>query len=122
MALTIELPGALRELAGGRSKVVLGGAGGDPGAGVGEASDTGEASGTGEARGTGEAPRTVGAALDALRREFPAVYDRIVTERGEVRTHVNLFVGVEEIRHTGGLATRVGPEDRIVVLPAVSGG
>lgn len=106
MPLTIELPGALRELAGGRSKVVLGSG----------------APGDGEASRTGEGLRTVGDALDALRREFPAVYDRIVTERGEVRTHVNLFVGVEEIRHTGGLSTRVGPEDHIVVLPAVSGG
>lgn len=93
MALTIELPGALRELAGGRSRLEL-----------------------------GDAPTTVGEALEALRREVPAVYDRIVTERGEVRTHVNLFVGTEEIRHTGGLATRVGPQDHIVVLPAVSGG
>lgn len=99
MAVTIELPGALRELAGGRSKVVLG-----------------------RDRQVSAAPGTVGDALEALRLEFPAVYDRIVTERGEVRTHVNLFVGVEEIRHTGGLATRVGPEDHIVVLPAVSGG
>lgn len=93
MALTIELPGQLRDLNDGRPTVEL-----------------------------AEAPATVGGALDALREASPAVYDRIATERGQVREHVNLFVGTREIRHTGGLDTPLADGGRITVLPAVSGG
>jgi molybdopterin converting factor small subunit len=71
-----------------------------------------------------EAPGTVGAALDALWRAHPGVRDRIVTERGEVRPHVNVFVGTESIRFTGGLATPLpsNSEIEISIVPAVSGG
>lgn len=96
MSVTIELPGSLRDLNEGRSTVELG-----------EAAST---------------SATVGDALAALREVRPTVYDRLVTERGEVRTHVNLFVDGEEIRHTGGLDTPLGEEARIIVVPAVSGG
>lgn len=65
---------------------------------------------------------TVGGALRLLRRSHPAVYERIVTERGEVRQHVNLFVGRDNIRWTGGLETPVADGAELVVIPAVSGG
>lgn len=99
MTVTIELPGSLRDLNEGRPTVELGA--------VPDAAST---------------PSTVGEALAALRDVRPAVYDRLVTERGEVRTHVNLFVDGEEIRHTGGLSTPLGEDARILVVPAVSGG
>lgn len=65
---------------------------------------------------------TVGGALGLLRASHPAVYERIVTERGEVRQHVNLFVGRDNIRWTGGLETPVPDGAELVVIPAVSGG
>ncbi len=67
-------------------------------------------------------PSSVGEALEVLRDAFPLVYDRLVTERGEVRPHVNLFVGTTDIRRTGGLDTPLAADDEIVVLPSVSGG
>jgi molybdopterin converting factor small subunit len=67
-------------------------------------------------------PSTVGEALEALWAIHPALRDRILTEQGEVRPHVNLFVGSESIRHTGGLETRLPASCEIAVLPAVSGG
>jgi molybdopterin converting factor small subunit len=48
--------------------------------------------------------------------------DRVVTEQGEIRPHINIFVGEENIRYTGGLATRVTAEAVISIVPAVSGG
>ena len=48
--------------------------------------------------------------------------DRVLTEQGEVRPHVNLFVGAESSRWSGGLAMAVPPGAEISILPAVSGG
>jgi molybdopterin converting factor small subunit len=50
------------------------------------------------------------------------VRDRVVTEQGEVRPHVNVFVGDESIRFTGGLDTAVTSGAEIHIVPAVSGG
>jgi MoaD family protein len=65
---------------------------------------------------------TVGQALQALRAHHPAVYDRLCTERREVRPHVNVFVDREDIRWSGGLETPVAEGSEVVILPAVSGG
>lgn len=67
-------------------------------------------------------PGTVGDALAALWQIHPGVRDRVVTEQGEVRPHVNVFVGDESIRFTGGLATVVNDGSEISIVPAVSGG
>jgi molybdopterin synthase sulfur carrier subunit len=65
---------------------------------------------------------TVADALDELGRRWPAVLDRVVTEQGEVREHVNIFVGEESIRFASGLATPVTDGDTIMIVAAVSGG
>jgi molybdopterin converting factor small subunit len=65
---------------------------------------------------------TVGAALDRLGARWPALRDRVLTEQGELRPHVNVFVGDESIRFTGGLGTLVPHGAEIWILPAVSGG
>ena len=53
---------------------------------------------------------------------YPGVRDRVVTEQGQVRPHVNLFVGAESIRFTGGLATPLADGAVMSIVPAVSGG
>ncbi|HEY2954056.1 MAG TPA: MoaD/ThiS family protein [Candidatus Eisenbacteria bacterium] len=68
------------------------------------------------------APSDVGAALAALCDLHPGVRDRVLNERGEVRQHVNVFVGNESIRFTGGLGTPVAEGSEIWIVPAVSGG
>ena len=45
-----------------------------------------------------------------------------MTEQGEVRQHVNVFVGVESIRFTGGLDTPLEDGCELSIVPAVSGG
>lgn len=96
MNVTVVLPAQLRDLAEGRDSVVL----------------------DDERRSTS----TVGEALDALRRRYPAVYDRLLTERRELRPHVNVFVGREDIRWSGGLTTPLPDGSEVVILPSVSGG
>jgi molybdopterin converting factor small subunit len=61
-------------------------------------------------------------ALDALFAAYPGIRDRILTERGEIREHVNVFVGKSEARWTGGLATPLADGMDISIIPAISGG
>ena len=65
---------------------------------------------------------SVSQALSLLWSECPAVRDRVMTERGDVRIHINIFVDGENIRYSGGLGAPVRDGAEIVILPAVSGG
>jgi molybdopterin synthase sulfur carrier subunit len=67
-------------------------------------------------------PATVGEALQALFDAHPALRDRLMGESGRVREHINVFVGGENILHTGALATRLADGDEVTILPAISGG
>lgn len=60
--------------------------------------------------------------LSAVGKQWPGVLDRVMTEQGEVREHVNIFVGEESIRFANGLATPVDDGDTIMIVAAVSGG
>lgn len=93
MAVLFVIPGALRGLAGNREEVRI-----DVPAG----------------------PLSV--ALSRLWAECPALRDRVITELGEVRPHVNIFVDGEDIRHAGGLDAPVRDGSEIFLIAAVSGG
>src|SRR5690348_8904847 len=61
-------------------------------------------------------------ALEALWRVYPPIRYRVLTEQGTVREHINIFVGDESIRYTGGLQTMLDANAEIFIIPAVSGG
>jgi sulfur-carrier protein len=61
---------------------------------------------------------TVGEVLQALEREHPDVKGWILDERGAIREHINVFVN----KNYGREDTAVGAQDRLHVLPAISGG
>ncbi len=65
---------------------------------------------------------TVSEALAALAAQCPGVVDRVLTEQGALRQHVNIFVGEESVRWNGGLRTPVADGDTISIVAAVSGG
>ena len=93
MTVTFHIPAALREFTNGRSEVTL------------------ERSG-----------ESVAEALSSLWNAYPGVRDRVLNEQDQVRQHINIFVGNENIRYTGGLTTRVPNDSEISIVPAVSGG
>ena len=93
MAISIVLPNALTPYSHGRGTVVL-----------------------------DEGCRTVADALAAVSRRWPALVDRVLTEQGALREHVNVFVGDESIRFLDGLETPVAADATIMIVPAVSGG
>jgi molybdopterin converting factor small subunit len=61
---------------------------------------------------------SVGEILLELERAHPAARGWILDERGALRRHINVFVNGER----GGQDTQVDADDRIDVLPAISGG
>ena len=93
MAVTFHIPGPLREFTAGRNKVEI-----------------------------AHSPGTLAEALSALYRVYPGLRDRIATEQGQIREHINVFIGDEDVRYTGGLMSPVGPGVEISIVPAVSGG
>lgn len=64
---------------------------------------------------------TVGEVLDEVFAEHGDLKDRI-TEDGEIRRFVNVYVGGEDIRFGGGLGTGVEDGAEVTILPAVAGG
>jgi molybdopterin synthase sulfur carrier subunit len=61
---------------------------------------------------------TVGELLRELEGAHPALSGWVLDERGHVRRHINVFVNGEYGRED----TAVGADDRVDVLPAISGG
>lgn len=93
MAVTFNIPGPLRGFAAGRRQVEI-----------------------------GASAATLSEALEALWIVCPGMRDRVMTEQGQVREHVNIFLGNEDVRYLGGLKTKVPAEAEISILAAVSGG
>jgi sulfur-carrier protein len=61
-------------------------------------------------------------ALHALFVAYPGLRDRVLTETGETRQHVNIFVGSENVRYMTGLATPIPAGAEISIVPAITGG
>lgn len=91
--ITFHIPSPLREFTGGRSTVAI-----------------------------DDSPTTVADALSALWKSYPGLRDRITTEQGQIREHINVFVGEENIQFTGGLTTRVAEGCEVSIVPNISGG
>jgi len=65
---------------------------------------------------------TVGEALNQLWNAHAGLRDRVLTEQGEVRPHVNIFVNSEVVRRDRVLQTTIDGSADICIMPAVSGG
>ena len=64
---------------------------------------------------------TVGEALDAVFDQHSDLRERI-TEEGDLRRFVNVYVSGEDIRFQDGLETQITDGDEVTILPAVAGG
>jgi sulfur-carrier protein len=98
MEVRVRVPTQLRELVGGAAVVTI-----DVAPGV---------------NGTA----TVGDVLDVLGTAHPALERRIRDERGRARTHVNVFVGADNVRDRDGAMTPIAAGQELTIIPAVSGG
>ena len=93
MSVTFHIPGVLRAYTDGRGEVEIAGS-----------------------------PATVRDALHALWALYPGLRDRVASEEGQIRQHINVFVSNEDIRYTGGVATSLQDGAVISILPSISGG
>jgi MoaD family protein len=64
---------------------------------------------------------TVGEALDAVFNQHEGLRERI-TQDGDLRRFVNVYVSGEDIRFQDGLDTPLSDGDEVTILPAVAGG
>ena len=67
-------------------------------------------------------PTTVREALNELWQMHIGLRDRVVTEQGQLRQHVNIFLNGENVRRKELLDTPVSEHGEITILPSVSGG
>ena len=74
--------------------------------------------GVDEVKGAGA---TVGDVLEDLEKRHPGLKDRLLDEKG-VRRFINIYVGEEDVRFTGGLGTELKSGDQISIIPAIAGG
>jgi molybdopterin synthase sulfur carrier subunit len=95
MPVNVHIPASLRSLVGGEATLCLD---------------------------VGDAGATVGGVLDRMALSHVALYRRVCDEQGNVRTHVNVFVGSDNVRDLAGRDTIVPAGVEVTVLPAVSGG
>jgi molybdopterin converting factor small subunit len=93
MPLTLNIPGPLLMFTGGQRTVLL-----------------------------ASSPQSLREALNDLFVCYPGLRDRVLTERGTIREHVNVFVGKEDVRYLAGLETTLENPVEISIVPAVSGG
>jgi molybdopterin synthase sulfur carrier subunit len=93
VSVTFHIPGTLREFTEGRRSVVI-----------------------------EQSAATLGESLSLLWKLYPGVRARMATEQGEIREHINLFIGDENMRYTGGLASPIPAGSEISIVPNISGG
>ncbi len=65
---------------------------------------------------------TVSALLADLFERRPALGARLTDERGHLSSYVNVYLNDKDIRLLDGPHTAVGPEDVVILLPAMAGG
>jgi hypothetical protein len=65
---------------------------------------------------------TVGAALEVVFQARPQVRSYVLDDRGRLRKHVCVFVDGARLNNSGALARTIGPQSKLHVMQALSGG
>ncbi len=65
---------------------------------------------------------TVSDAISDLVTRYPAIKPHIMDNNGDLRRYINLFVNDTNIKDLNGLKTPIQDNDRIILLPSISGG
>jgi molybdopterin converting factor small subunit len=63
----------------------------------------------------------LGEVLSDLYQRYPALKEQIQPDQ-ELSRFINVYVNDQDVRFLQGLQTAVGPNDTIILLPAMAGG
>ena len=66
--------------------------------------------------------QTVAELLEQINQQHRGIKDYIVNEQGELRKHVNIFIGNEMVRDKVRLSDPLQDSDEVYILQALSGG
>lgn len=64
---------------------------------------------------------TLAEVLSDLYQRYPALKNEIQQD-GELSRYINVYVNDQDVRYLQGLSTTVGPNDTVILLPAMAGG
>jgi sulfur-carrier protein len=64
----------------------------------------------------------VGGVLRGLAERHEGAAGQLFDDGGELNRYVNVYLNDEDVRVLDGLETAVGPDDTVVILPAMAGG
>lgn len=65
---------------------------------------------------------TLAELIDDLERQYPGFRARMVDDRGELLSFVNVFIDNEDVRFLQGLQTPVAATAEVSIVPAMAGG
>ena len=65
---------------------------------------------------------SVGEVLNELASQHPETKPQLFGDDGSLNRYVNVYLNDEDVRVLDGLDTAVGPDDTLVILPAMAGG
>ena len=60
--------------------------------------------------------------INDVDRRFPGIKDYILDEQGQLRKHVQIFIGNRMISDRQGLTDPLNDEDEVFIMQALSGG
>lgn len=60
--------------------------------------------------------------LTDLELKYPGLRARLVTQDGELRRFINIYINDNDIRYQGALGSALTDGDEVTIIPAVAGG
>ena len=65
---------------------------------------------------------TVNEALLNVEKKYPGILNYIVEDNGQLRKHINIFLGEELIKDRQTMQDKIAPKDELLIFQALSGG
>ena len=65
---------------------------------------------------------TVNEALLNVEKKYPGILNYIVEDNGQLRKHINIFLGEELIKDRQTMQDKIASKDELLIFQALSGG
>lgn len=66
--------------------------------------------------------QSVGELLEGISRAYPALYEALCDNNGELRALVKVLVNGRHIQFLNGVKTMLGDKDEVALFPPIAGG